>query len=220
MNPPGAPSNETWAPSGAGTTEEAEILHMDMRSVSLGMGKFFYGHQKVPPAHSPKTGEWGFTAKDQHRLAGEDSDPTGASSYLLHRGTPVSTSSRSRCHLPPPWGQSPGWAWLQELADSGAERCHHHQPGRGWRGESPGWWESSIGAAGPGTNHVGGGVCSPAGFRGPRGILHFAPEETQISPSPGQGPRRMDVELRQHPCNARPPAEMLTGVPWCLSWWG
>lgn len=119
MNPPGAPSNETWAPSGAGTTEEAEILHMDMRSVSLGMGKFFYGHQKVPPAHSPKTGEWGFTAKDQHRLAGEDSDPTGASPCLLHRGTPVSTSSRSRCHLPPPWGQSPGWAWLQELQTVG-----------------------------------------------------------------------------------------------------
>lgn len=46
--------SETWAPSGAEAAEEAEILHMDMRSVSLGMGKgVFYGHQKMPTAHGP-----------------------------------------------------------------------------------------------------------------------------------------------------------------------
>lgn len=48
----------------------------------------------------------------------EDSDPAGAPSCLLHRGTPVRSPSTSRCHLPLPWGQRPGWARLQELQTS------------------------------------------------------------------------------------------------------
>lgn len=54
-----------------GTVEEAEILHVDVRLVSSGMGKgwFFYRHQEVSPAHGTKGGELGCMAKDQHRLA-------------------------------------------------------------------------------------------------------------------------------------------------------
>lgn len=48
----------------------------------------------------------------------EDPDPAEAPSCLLHPGTPVRTSSMSRCHLPPLWGQSPGWAPPWELQTS------------------------------------------------------------------------------------------------------
>ena len=52
------PANETWAPSGAGTTEEAEILHVDMRSISLGMrkGGFLWASES---ATSTRPRNWG-----------------------------------------------------------------------------------------------------------------------------------------------------------------
>lgn len=184
-----------------------------------GEGWLFYGHQKVPPTHGPRTGEQGLHSKGQALLGcrlcpchtRRIQTPLGHRLCLLHCGTSVRTSSMSRCHLPPPWGQSPAWAPATGAADSGAERCHYHHPDRWWMGEPLGGWESHIGAAGPGTNHDGaGGVCTLAGFKGPTDILHFAPEEMQISPSPGQRPRQMGTELQQHPCNAHPSVEMPT----------
>lgn len=52
------PHNETWASSGARTAEEAEILHVDVRSVSLGMGKggFLWTSRSTT---STKTQNWG-----------------------------------------------------------------------------------------------------------------------------------------------------------------
>jgi len=53
----------------------------------------------------------------------------------------------------------------------------------------------------------------PSWHQGSHRHLQGAPEEVGISPSPGQGPRQVEAELRQHPRNARPPAAMPTVVP-------
>lgn len=145
-----------------------------------------------------------------------DLGSTGEPSRLLHYGT-LRVSSSSSHHLLPPWAQSPwpravgpGWAQPQELRASWQRRdaasavpgmegldlravgkqhqCHWARTKPHWsrRGLHPSWHERSM------------------------GILHFAPEEMQISPSPGQGPTRMETELQQHPHIAHPPAEMPT----------
>lgn len=58
------PHNETWAFSGAATVEEAEILHVDVRSVSLGMGKggFLWASRNTT---STKSQNWGVGLHDE-----------------------------------------------------------------------------------------------------------------------------------------------------------
>lgn len=113
------PHNETWAPSGAGTAEEAEILHVDVRSVSLGMGKggFLWASRSTT---STKSQNWGvgLHGEDLSLPCQEDSGNTEAPPCLLHCETPVRLSSTSRCHLPLPWGQFSVWAQPQELQTS------------------------------------------------------------------------------------------------------
>lgn len=189
------------------------------------------GIRKCHQHTAPKLGSG--AARQRTSIAWLESVPATPGGFRPRWGTLLSPASWDTCEItlhvqmspptavgPAPWlGSAAGAADIP--ADSGAERCHPHQPERGWRGEPPGWWESGIGVAGPGTNHVGaGGVCTPAGSRGPKGILRFAPQEMQISPSPGQGPRRVETELRQHPRNARPPAAIPTSVPRDVSRWG
>lgn len=110
------------------------------------------------------------------------------------------TSSENILHeqmsLPTTMGTNPGHGSCRHPSRQRVERCCQHQLDQGQRGEPLGWSEHGIGVAGPGTNHIG---AIAAGFRGPTGILRFAPDEVQISLSPGQGPRQMEMELQQRP---------------------
>lgn len=172
----------------------------------------FYGHQKVPPAHSSKSAQQGCRARDHPP---ESLCPAWGRIHPCW-GTVLSPASRDTCeyilHIQ-----------LWEPAGLGRGSCRDRWccVSRTRMEQGPlGCWESSTGVTGSGTNHPGaGGVCTLAGIRGPMSILHFAPEELQISPSPGQGLRRMETEQQQHPRNPRPPAEMPT-VSHSASWWG
>lgn len=173
----------------------------------------FYGYWKVPPARGPKTGEQGCTAKDQHRLAGE-SVPAARGRFRLRWHAVFSPASWDTCenilHVQP---SPPAATGMVPVAEGCGDRLGSAAGAAGIPVESGAerFCHVSIGVTGPGTNHTrAGGVCTLAGIRGPTGILYFAPKEGQISPSPGQGPRQLETELRQHPPNARPPAEMPT----------